>query len=88
MQDWDNNGLEVDYISIYEAINRNELDRACSLVSDTVLDKLAIVGTQNDIERRLQEYLDAGVTYAVINPFGDIDAKIKTVKIVASMFNK
>ena len=51
------------------------------------MEKLAIVGTQSDIERRLHEYLDAGVTYVVINPFGDIKTKIKTVNIVASMFN-
>ena len=87
VQDWDNNGLEVDHMSIYEAINRNELDAACSLVSDKVLEKLAIVGTQSDIEHRLQEYLDAGVTYIVINPFGDIKTKINTVKLVANMFN-
>ena len=87
IQDWDNNGLDVDHMSIYEAINRKELDLACGLVSDKVLEKLAIVGSQSDIESRLQEYLDAGVTYIVINPFGDVKTKIKTVKIVASMFN-
>ena len=87
VEDWAMNNLDIDHMAIYKALQRHDLEGACELVSDKVMTTLTVNGTPKDFEDRLRQYLDAGVTYPVINPFGDLDTKIRTVKLAAKLFS-
>ena len=84
--DWKINNLGIDHMAIYKAIQRHDIDKACMLVNDKVMTTLTVNGTPKDFSERLQQYLDAGVTYPVINPFGDFKAKINTIKLASEIF--
>jgi 5,10-methylenetetrahydromethanopterin reductase len=86
VEDWTLNGLDIDHMAIYRALQRQDIEGACKLVSDKVLATLSLSGTSRDFEDRLRQYLDIGVTYPVINPIGDLETKVKTVRLAAKIF--
>jgi hypothetical protein len=53
---------------------------------DEAIATLSVSGTPEDFGNRMCEYLDAGVTYPIIGPVGDLETKIKTVKLAAQLF--
>jgi 5,10-methylenetetrahydromethanopterin reductase len=84
--DWKLCGLDIDYMGIYQALQRHDIDAACELVSDEAIATLSVTGTPEDFENRMREYLDAGVTYPIIGPVGDLETKIRTVQLAAQVF--
>jgi 5,10-methylenetetrahydromethanopterin reductase len=88
VEDWTMNGLDIDHMNIYKALQRHDIEGACKLVSDKVLATLSVSGTSKDFEDRLRQYMDAGVTYPVIGPIGDLETKIKTVRLAAKIFGE
>jgi 5,10-methylenetetrahydromethanopterin reductase len=86
VEDWNISDLDIDHMVIYRALQNHDIKTACNLISDKVLETLSISGTSKDFEYRIREYLDAGVSYPVIGPIGDLDTKIKTIKLAAKIF--
>jgi hypothetical protein len=73
-------------MGIYQALQRHDIEAACEMVSDEAIAALSVTGTPEDFENRLREYLDAGVTYPIIGPVGDLETKIRTVQLAAQVF--
>lgn len=88
VEDWKMCGLDIDHMAIYQALQRQDIEAACKLVSDEAIATLSVSGTPRDLEERITEYLDAGVTYPVIGPVGDLETKIKTVQLAAELLGK
>jgi 5,10-methylenetetrahydromethanopterin reductase len=88
VEDWNLCGLDIDYMGIYQALQRQDIEAACRLVSDEAIATLSVSGTPEDFEKRVHEYLDAGVTYPIIGPVGDLETRIKTVKLAAELFGQ
>lgn len=84
--DWELCGLDIDYQAIYEALQHQDIEAACRLVSDEVIATLTVSGTPNDFESRIREYLDAGVTYPIIGPVGDLETIISTIQLAVGIF--
>jgi 5,10-methylenetetrahydromethanopterin reductase len=86
VEDWKLCGLDIDYKGIHQALGRRDMAAACKLVSDEAIAALSVSGTPQDFENRIGEYLDAGVTYPIIGPVGDLDAVIKTMRLAVDIF--
>jgi 5,10-methylenetetrahydromethanopterin reductase len=84
--DWKLCGLDIDYVAIGQALGRGDMEAACNLVSDEAIATLSVSGTPQDFENRIGEYLDAGVTYPIIGPVGDLDTIIKTMRLAVNVF--
>ena len=84
--DWKLCGLDIDYVAIGQALGRGDMEAACNLVSDEAIATLSVSGTPQDFENRIGEYLDAGVTYPIIGPVGDLDTIIKTMRLAVDIF--
>lgn len=86
LEDWALSDLDVDHLQIFHAIQEHDLGKACTLVSDKVLQTLSVSGTPDDFMDRIKQYLDAGVTYPVIGPIGDFETKALTIRLAGKMF--
>jgi 5,10-methylenetetrahydromethanopterin reductase len=86
VEDWKLCGLDIDYMAIHQALGRRHMAAACKLVSDEAIATLSVSGTPQDFENRIGEYLDAGVTYPIIGPVGDLDTIIRTMRLAVDIF--
>jgi 5,10-methylenetetrahydromethanopterin reductase len=84
--DWKLCGLDIDYQAISQTLGRGDMEAACNLVSDEAIATLSVSGTPQDFENRIGEYLDAGVTYPIIGPVGDLDTIIRTMRLAVNIF--
>jgi len=86
VEDWKLCGLDIDHVAIYQALQRQDMEAACKLVSDDAIATLSVSGTPEDFENRIREYLDAGVTYPIIGPVGDLETIITTMRLAVDIF--
>jgi 5,10-methylenetetrahydromethanopterin reductase len=86
VEDWKLCGLDIDHVAIYQALQRQDMEAACKLVSDEAIATLSVSGTPEDFENRIGEYLDAGVTYPIIGPVGDLETIIATMRLAVDIF--
>jgi len=61
-------GFAEEAAAIRTAWAAGQKSRAAELVSDDMVDALAVAGTQKECERRIEQYRAAGVTLPIIFP--------------------
>lgn len=80
--DWQLNNLNIDGDAIQDALDtRNDLEAACNLISETDVKTLTAAGTPDAFQRKLQEYMDAGIDYPVMLPVGNISDKLRVIEL-------
>ena len=78
-----NNGFKNETENIYEEYKRTGLTSNYKFVTDSMLDELVIYGTPEDCRKRLQRFIDAGVTLPIIQ-FNPIDSVIQSCELLTS----
>jgi 5,10-methylenetetrahydromethanopterin reductase len=73
------NGFRSEVEGIITAYGNNGADSAAKLVSDRMLDSLAICGSGEDCRKSLARFVSAGVTLPIIqlNPVGDSESSFR-----------
>ncbi|MGQ0795848.1 MAG: LLM class flavin-dependent oxidoreductase [Nitrosopumilaceae archaeon] len=73
------NGFAAETKDIYDEFRRSGLKSNYQLVTKKMLDSLVICGTPQDCIKKLQAFVNAGVTLPIIqfNPVGDVVASFK-----------
>ncbi|MFQ5761629.1 MAG: LLM class flavin-dependent oxidoreductase [Candidatus Bathyarchaeia archaeon] len=76
-------GFERNANMIGEAWKAGDKDGAAKLVSDRIIDTIAVAGTPEHCRRRVEEYRKAGVSHPILLPTGtDGDVKSGTVDAI------
>lgn len=78
-----NNGFKNETDNIYEEYKKTGLASNYKLVTDAMLDELVIYGTPEDCRKRLQRFIDSGVTLPIIQ-FNPIDSVIQSCELLMS----
>jgi len=78
-----NNGFKNETENIYEEYKKTGLTSNYKLVTDAMLEALVICGTPEDCRKRLQRFVDAGVTLPIIQ-FNPIDSVIESCELLVS----
>ena len=78
-----NNGFKNETENIYEEYKKTGLTSNYNLVTDAMLEDLVIYGTPEDCRKRLQRFIDAGVTLPIIQ-FNPIDSVIESCELLVS----
>ena len=60
-----------------EAWKKGDIEGAKHLIPDEAIEALAIVGDRDHALRRIEEYLEAGVSLPIIMPIGNVDFAVK-----------
>lgn len=77
------NGYEKETREISEEYGRSGLSESYKFVSDSMVDSLALCGTSEDIQKKLVQYVRAGVNLPILqfNPVGDV---VESFKLLVS----
>jgi len=84
------NGYSNEITSIFEEYKRSGLQENYTMVTDSMLNDLAICGTPEQIRKRLTKFVKAGVDLPILqfNPVGDVTESFKLLlSSVASDMN-
>jgi alkanesulfonate monooxygenase SsuD/methylene tetrahydromethanopterin reductase-like flavin-dependent oxidoreductase (luciferase family) len=75
------NGFKNETRSIYDEFKKTGLTTNYNLVTDSMLDSLVICGTKEECRKKLEKFVNAGVTLPIIqfNPIGDVMTSFKDV---------
>lgn len=75
------NGFKNETRSIYEEFKKTGLTTNYNLVTDSMLDSLVICGTKEECRKKIEKFVNAGVTLPIIqfNPIGDVMTSFKHV---------
>jgi alkanesulfonate monooxygenase SsuD/methylene tetrahydromethanopterin reductase-like flavin-dependent oxidoreductase (luciferase family) len=57
-----------DVVPIQERVDAGDVDGALGLVTDEMADAMTIAGSPDRVQRRIDEYRDAGLTTVALNP--------------------
>jgi 5,10-methylenetetrahydromethanopterin reductase len=73
------NGYEKETMEIFGEYEKSGLNESYKFVSDSMLDSLALCGTPDDIQKKLVQYINAGVDLPILqfNPVGDVAESFK-----------
>ncbi|MGI0010322.1 MAG: LLM class flavin-dependent oxidoreductase, partial [Nitrosopumilaceae archaeon] len=73
------NGFNNETRNIYEEFKKSGLKSNHELVTDRMLDSLAISGTPHECTKKLERFVDTGVTLPIIqfNPIEDVMTSFK-----------
>ena len=73
------NGYERETMAIFDEYKKHGLKESHRLVSDTMLDSLALCGTPEDVTKKLERFSQAGVDLPILqfNPVGDVTESFK-----------
>jgi tripartite-type tricarboxylate transporter receptor subunit TctC/alkanesulfonate monooxygenase SsuD/methylene tetrahydromethanopterin reductase-like flavin-dependent oxidoreductase (luciferase family) len=63
-------GIRVDQEAVIAAIARRDVKGAAKLVPDDAVEAFGIAGTPTEVKKRLQDFIDAGLTEPVLNLLG------------------
>lgn len=69
------NGYEKEISAIFEEYKKSGLSDNYKLVSDSMVNSLAVCGTPNDVTKRLEQFVRAGVDLPILqfNPVGNVN---------------
>ncbi|MGI0102720.1 MAG: LLM class flavin-dependent oxidoreductase [Nitrosotalea sp.] len=73
------NGYEKETREIFEEYEKSGLSESYKFVSDSMMNSLALCGTPDSIQRKLVQYIRAGVDLPILqfNPVGDVTESFK-----------
>ena len=77
------NGYEKETMEIFGEYEKSGLNESYKFVSDSMVDSLALCGTPDDIQKKLVQYINAGVDLPILqfNPVGDV---VESFKLLTS----
>ena len=75
-------GIPIDQEAIIAAISRRDMDEATRLVPEEAVEAFAIWGDRQRCARRLQQYIDAGVTEPVLYLTGDETDRSESLAVI------
>jgi alkanesulfonate monooxygenase SsuD/methylene tetrahydromethanopterin reductase-like flavin-dependent oxidoreductase (luciferase family) len=80
------NGFHNEVQNIYNEFKKSGLASNHELVTNNMLDSLTICGTSDESRKRLEQFVNAGVTLPIIQ-FNPIDDTVTSFKLLASTFS-
>ena len=73
-------GITPEHLApLKEAWKKGDIMRAKSSVPNECVEALTLTGTKETVQRRLEEYLSAGVDLPIIMPIGNIEYAISAL---------
>ena len=68
------NGFQNETMAIFDEYKKSGLKENYSLVTDNMMNSLSITGTPDDIQRKLRQFVEAGIDLPIIqfNPVGNV----------------
>ena len=78
-------GASVDFEAMHDAYTRRDLEAACRLISDEMIELCSVAGTPADCRAMLARYAEAGLDILVLNPLAGANGGHLAMKVVRGL---